>query len=166
MWYIYNNTTRNQQISIQCKTSNNVIPSLGLSFKSNDLKKHMENVCSRDLAHKCFPCNLSFYTIEELKTHKKTHSTLTTCTICDKTFDNFLQLNAHTILHRRDVEPPECKYCHKVFATKLRMISHLVIHTKVKAFECIWCNERFVVWSELLEHRKNKKQKKLCELSR
>lgn len=125
--------------------------------KSETVNRDKSSVMDSDPNERqCIPCSLSFSTLKELKAHRKQHGSMTTCYICDKSFENFQKLNGHLMIHKRNFAKAfQCKYCDQKFNMKSRMIAHMSKHTGVKPFQCLACEERFATLTKLQSHRKS-----------
>ena len=146
---------RTKGVCILCKTV----------CSSSFLEKHMKRKHFWK-KHLCPECGREFDQLMKLSIHQATaHGTNEAPVVCDqcgKQFPHKERLRQHVgFFHKNsgNGEKPTCKYCGKTFASFHAMYKHKKTHSKVKPFQCRFCDYRAVFRSNVGVHlRKVHKQ--------
>lgn len=101
----------------------------------------------------CAECNMSFATLPEMLTHRKTHIADTLyCSLCDKKFTTIEGLKYHLKTHT-GVKAFTCSYCHKKFTANVNLNAHIrTVHSEVKPHKCEYCFLSFATADHLKKH--------------
>ena len=76
------------------------------------------------------------------------------CMICKSWFPSFQHLKHHTKIHSK-VKDFECEYCQKCFTSQNHLLGHIKrTHTKEKPYPCGFCGKRFTSNESLNHHVK------------
>lgn len=100
-----------QTSEIKCQACDRVFAN------QKELNVHVKRLHLMDKRHKCSECDMSFFSIAELKSH----------------------LVKHTGLRKFD-----CKVCHKAYGRKKTLTEHMRIHADDRRFKCDHCGQAFV----------------------
>ena len=120
--------------------------------------KHLRHKHKELLRYRCKKCKNSFFTVEELFRHLKTHDrnhlpfeAKWRCSRCGEVFDNLNQLMEHMRIHTENTY--ECDECNWRFT----LISELTIHGREfhdsREHACYWCTRYFQTPELLLQQR-------------
>ena len=120
--------------------------------------RHLRHKHSDLLRYRCKKCKNSFFTVEELFTHLKTHDpnhlpfeAKWRCSQCGEISDNLNQLMEHMRLHTENSY--KCDECNWRFT----LVSELTIHGREfhdsRKHVCYWCPRYFQTPELLLQHR-------------
>ncbi len=111
----------------------------------------------------CEICRSTFSTVSGLRNHQAQHFTNPEsgffCETCTIKFNSQASLYRHKrLVHsaggKRYIH--NCEYCHKGYFNKTDLLEHLYNHTKIPAFTCELCDQRFRSKVTFRKHRKEK----------
>ena len=108
---------------------------------------------SKDRKYECTVCQKAFYTLNNLKIHRKMHQEERpfSCDKCQATFKYKNSLDLHTKMHS-DEKPWKCDVCGACFRHKNTLRNHATTHTAEKTFECNYCHMKFFQKQGLRAH--------------
>ncbi|CAL8111122.1 unnamed protein product [Orchesella dallaii] len=134
------------------------------------LKRHLGEVHSLFMQHKCPHCDLKFKKVLDLKIHKKRvhlpagfkmgdqlpyKGVATACTVCHKEFPSRLKMTKHRKSHKLMDGKHTCEICGKVVIGKFRIDFHMKTHNRPdKPHHCKKCPRSFATQEGLDLHIK------------
>ncbi|XP_053618366.1 gastrula zinc finger protein XlCGF57.1-like [Plodia interpunctella] len=129
------------------------------------LKSHKEKTMNETRAklQKCPFCDVELFEAE-LKRHTRIHKKNRNCSVCNRRFKKYYELQQHFRTHTGE-RPFECDQCHKRFMTKPHLKIHLKLHTGEKPFKCEVCELSFIRRSQLNTHMRTHTGEKNFECS-
>lgn len=95
---------------------------------------------------KCEACEKSFVSQKHLSVHiKRVHliERRHKCSDCDMTFFSLFEMKRHMLKHT-GVRDYECTMCHKWYGRKRTLQEHMRIHADDRRFKCEHCGQAFV----------------------
>ena len=100
----------------------------------------------------CPICQKAFAKRQYLYSHRPVHTKEKsyTCPQCNKKFSRISNLKEHERIHLAASYP--CPYCKRKFKQSNNRKSHMMIHAKTGAYDCLYCQEKFVRFAPLFEH--------------
>ncbi|CAL8304394.1 unnamed protein product [Lota lota] len=104
-----------------------------------------------DSAFHCTACDISFRDTTSLVTHNETHKPRP-CTMCDETFNGFMEVNRHYVDVHQFHGPFPCTFCNRVYSGLKGLIRHERVHTSDLPFKCSKCPKAFLFASGLKLH--------------
>jgi len=106
-------------------------------------KKFICQVCFKAVVQDCM--------VRHLLTHNIVENEPADCSICGKTFENFMRRDIHEKRHNL---PKKfiCQHCPKGFKTTQTLKNHLMTHTGEMPFQCNECGRRFNQRYQLTTH--------------
>ncbi|XP_071502609.1 uncharacterized protein [Diadema antillarum] len=110
------------------------------------MKRHRNNVHTKDIAYPCTLCEKVFYIKNRLKEHMVTHSGKREhkCDVCGMEFFLAHQLKTHQKVVHVDGKPFLCDLCGSGFKSKgILKQHHLTRHTDRKEYPCRECGKLF-----------------------
>ena len=137
---------------------------LGRNFNTRTaMTDHERSNCGKDPIYKCNICDKKYNSAGILKCHMKihTHELNFTCIYCSKKFRTKSQQISHERIHSRD-KPFKCQFsdCNASFSHRESLLTHSTTHSGIKRFECEVCNAQFSCISNLMAHKRSRKQDK------
>jgi KRAB domain-containing zinc finger protein len=136
---------------------------IGRNFNTKvALSDHERSDCGKNPIYTCKECNKSFHSAGSLKCHVKIHTREFNffCEYCSKKFRTKGQLIIHERTHTKE-KPFKCQFpnCNASFSHRESILTHNTIHTGIKRYECNKCNLQFSCISNLLAHKRSRKEK-------
>lgn len=125
--------------------------------KAYAIKFHLKRHYSRHTGDKPFHCDLCDQKFSRAE-YKRRHMAIHTndrryeCEFCERTFTRADHMLAHIKTHE-GVLPYKCNVCGSRFGTSKEKLEHSRKHTG--AYRCEMCLERFEVFADLAEHRRD-----------
>lgn len=118
-------------------------------------QSHMKTHMERPRPYTCSKCGKSFFTLQNLNQHEKTHLGIKdfVCKICNKAFGTMHNLEVHGVVHT-GVKPFKCKTCGKGFARRAEIRDHERTHTGERPYVCDICGTSFSQRSNLQSHKR------------
>jgi len=99
----------------------------------------------------CAECDMSFPDTARLVTHNLIHKPRP-CTMCEETFNGFLEVNQHYIDVHHFHGPFPCAFCDRVYPGLKGLIRHERVHASGLPFQCPKCPKAFCYASGLKLH--------------
>ncbi|KAG7271208.1 hypothetical protein CRUP_003385, partial [Coryphaenoides rupestris] len=99
----------------------------------------------------CTECDMSFPDTARLVTHNLIHKPRP-CTMCEETFNCFLEVNQHYIDVHHFHGPFPCAFCDRVYTGLKGLIRHERVHMSDLPFQCPKCPKAFFYASGLKLH--------------
>lgn len=90
----------------------------------------------------CEKCKRSFPDMAKLKTHNLRHKPRP-CTMCDESFDGFIDLNQHYLDVHNFIGPFPCTFCDRSYTDLKGLVRHERVHTGDLPFKCPMCPKAF-----------------------
>lgn len=126
--------------------------------RRNNLNTHMLTHMKDGKPYNCEICQQKFRRADRLSLHMQTHSKvkLLRCEYCKRAYENFNDLESHSLVHKEKKSSLICKICSQSF-TK---ISDIILHDEKfhnknnRKFKCTQCEEKFLKKVYLNNHMK------------
>lgn len=111
----------------------------------------------------CSVCNKGFPRFSQLEEHKSTHQPFKPfrCLKCGKSFTQKTRLKTHQSVHTGE-KPFSCKICGKMFSRQDNCLRHERFHSGRKPYSCEHCGKSFTVLSNLRIHQEIHLQGRSC----
>jgi len=109
----------------------------------NKRKKFVCQICGKSFCH----ASLQRHTLN----HNVVENEPASCTICGKTFKNFVRRDKHQRRHK-EAKNNICQVCAKAFKTTQQLARHMMIHTGDKPHQCNECGRQFRQLTQLNTH--------------
>ena len=141
------------------------MPKISFFKNQKQQEKYLEGLKKCDSTLKCEFCGLTFSSSEESK--KIQHIAIVhegvakpsgeiksnSCDICEKSFQNLLNLQIHVRQAHKDHPELKCNLCNLMFEKIVRKTEHMrVVHEGVKNYPCKECGQVFGWMSNLKDH--------------
>ncbi|GJQ86429.1 hypothetical protein Trydic_g10336 [Trypoxylus dichotomus] len=102
------------------------------------------------MIYECRTCSKVFYTLDDLRSHKKEHRSFK-CKQCNKSYTRLNHLHRHELSHGKR-KMHVCKICNRTLARFEHLKRHLITHLKEKPYGCPNCNRGFNRFGHLQKH--------------
>ena len=121
--------------------------------KSTNDKNYLNQDDSHSSKTTCKICNVTFASQSNLITHMRIHSNRRDfkCNFCGRTFVQQSNLKSHIRLHTGE-RPYSCDICFKTFNRSNHLKSHRLTHENERPFSCSICEKKFISSTQLKQH--------------
>ena len=117
------------------------------------LQLHLQDHARSMPHHCCMYCGKAVTSVAQLQAHTVMHTReMCQCQYCNRTFMEPRALQAHLWEHAHE-KRHYCQFCDKSFTHKGALKAHLTTH-KGEQHKCEYCNKLFVKYSSFVAHQK------------